>query len=393
MFLAMRIEKRYTKAEILEFYLNRIYFGSGFYGIRSASLGYFGKEPMDLTGRGVRLARHADQEPEQTLAAQQSGDQPRGPQLRADAHGGGRLHFLVRAHPAQGAAAGAQSQAAAPRHHAPLRARRRSRRRWRWARTRWHPAASRCTPRFWRRRRRPPRKRLQSSLARAESRPGYRRQKYEDYRKNQHHKPAEYLQGACLMVDHETGEVLAHVGGRDYAQVPYDFIETGQTPAGHRVFPVHLCRRAWSTASRPATIVEDEPMDNRSVMVGGREGILGEWGMEVPSPVYEGKIPAREALEHSKIGATVRFADQTGLQRVVDTACAFGLPLAESRIAAPPRGGFRGGFHETSGARHGRISLRRQARPANNWSMWTASRIRPAAWSIGASASPCRAPR
>ena len=48
-FLAMRIEKRYTKPEILEFYLNRIYFGSGFYGIRSASLGYFGKEPMDLT--------------------------------------------------------------------------------------------------------------------------------------------------------------------------------------------------------------------------------------------------------------------------------------------------------------------------------------------------------
>ena len=48
-FLAMRIEKRYSKSEILEFYLNRIYFGSGFYGIRSASLGYFGKEPMDLT--------------------------------------------------------------------------------------------------------------------------------------------------------------------------------------------------------------------------------------------------------------------------------------------------------------------------------------------------------
>ena len=47
-FLAMRIEDRYSKRQILEFYLNRIYFGSGFYGIRSASLGYFGKEPMEL---------------------------------------------------------------------------------------------------------------------------------------------------------------------------------------------------------------------------------------------------------------------------------------------------------------------------------------------------------
>jgi membrane peptidoglycan carboxypeptidase len=48
-FLAIRIEDQYEKWEILEFYLNRIYFGSGFYGLRSASLGYFGKEPKQLT--------------------------------------------------------------------------------------------------------------------------------------------------------------------------------------------------------------------------------------------------------------------------------------------------------------------------------------------------------
>jgi membrane peptidoglycan carboxypeptidase len=47
-FLARRIEKHFKKDQILEFYLNRIYFGSGFYGIRSASLGFFGKEPKDL---------------------------------------------------------------------------------------------------------------------------------------------------------------------------------------------------------------------------------------------------------------------------------------------------------------------------------------------------------
>ena len=47
-FLARRIEKRYPKDQIMEFYLNRIYFGSGYYGIRSASLGYFGKEPAEL---------------------------------------------------------------------------------------------------------------------------------------------------------------------------------------------------------------------------------------------------------------------------------------------------------------------------------------------------------
>ena len=50
-FLAMRIEKKYDKQQILEFYINRVYFGRGFYGIRAASLGYFGKEPADLTVR------------------------------------------------------------------------------------------------------------------------------------------------------------------------------------------------------------------------------------------------------------------------------------------------------------------------------------------------------
>ncbi|MDB4510260.1 penicillin-binding protein, partial [Akkermansiaceae bacterium] len=41
--------KKAAKEDILEMYLNLVPFGSGFYGVRSASLGYFGKEPKDLT--------------------------------------------------------------------------------------------------------------------------------------------------------------------------------------------------------------------------------------------------------------------------------------------------------------------------------------------------------
>ncbi len=95
----------------------------------------------------------------------------------------------------------------------------------------------------------------------------------------------------------------------------------------------------------PATLVEDEPMDNRSVMIGGQEGILGEWGMEIPSPPYKmKKITAREALEQSKIAATVRFAGLTGLQRVVDTSVAFGLPMKKAELL--PR--LAVGFEEVS---------------------------------------------
>ncbi|MEY5026067.1 MAG: hypothetical protein RLZZ244_1595, partial [Verrucomicrobiota bacterium] len=48
MFVAKEVEKHLTKAQILEYYLNRVYFGSGFYGAEAASQGYFGKKSLEL---------------------------------------------------------------------------------------------------------------------------------------------------------------------------------------------------------------------------------------------------------------------------------------------------------------------------------------------------------
>ncbi|MDP3851516.1 MAG: transglycosylase domain-containing protein [Luteolibacter sp.] len=327
--LAQRIEKRYSKREILEFYLNRIYFGSGYYGVRSAALGYFGKEPRSLNAlesaaivgciknpsnlsplnspeanrrsRNLVLGRMVDLGALKRREAKELYEAPL--KLNPKPLRRGTTHLYERIAEAVGAALGEDALASGGfTVHTTILAEAQN-------------AAEKA---------------LRESLARAESQPGYRRQKYSDYRKNGE-KPAEYLQGAVLMMDHETGEVLAHVGGRDYAQVPYDFIELGKRPLGTAFFPfIHAA--ALEQGLTPATLVEDEPMDNRSVMVGGREGILGEWGMEVPSPVYQGKIPLRAALEQSKIAATVRLADQTGLQRVVNTACSFGFPLQKAEL-------------------------------------------------------------
>lgn len=46
--LAIRIEQYYTKQEILEMYLNQIYFGQGAYGVQAAAHVYFGKNVQDL---------------------------------------------------------------------------------------------------------------------------------------------------------------------------------------------------------------------------------------------------------------------------------------------------------------------------------------------------------
>ncbi len=48
-FLARRLERQYSKDEILTYYLNRIYFGRGHYGVGAAARGYFGKKIGELT--------------------------------------------------------------------------------------------------------------------------------------------------------------------------------------------------------------------------------------------------------------------------------------------------------------------------------------------------------
>src|SRR4051794_26548593 len=47
--LAGRIERLYSKDQILEMYLNKVYFGDGLYGVEAAARGYFGKHASELT--------------------------------------------------------------------------------------------------------------------------------------------------------------------------------------------------------------------------------------------------------------------------------------------------------------------------------------------------------
>lgn len=48
LFVSFELEKKLSKEEILELYINIIYFGDGYYGISEASLGYYDKTPENL---------------------------------------------------------------------------------------------------------------------------------------------------------------------------------------------------------------------------------------------------------------------------------------------------------------------------------------------------------
>lgn len=49
MYIATELENKYSKDQILEFYLNNIYFGNGYYGIQSAARGYFDRDVESLS--------------------------------------------------------------------------------------------------------------------------------------------------------------------------------------------------------------------------------------------------------------------------------------------------------------------------------------------------------
>ena len=49
MYIAVELEKKYSKEEILEYYLNNVYFANGYYGIEAASQGYFGTDVRHLS--------------------------------------------------------------------------------------------------------------------------------------------------------------------------------------------------------------------------------------------------------------------------------------------------------------------------------------------------------
>jgi 1A family penicillin-binding protein len=53
--IASRLEQRYSKHEILEAYLNTVYFGEGYYGVEAASRGYFGKSAANLDAAEAAL--------------------------------------------------------------------------------------------------------------------------------------------------------------------------------------------------------------------------------------------------------------------------------------------------------------------------------------------------
>ncbi|MFC4991316.1 transglycosylase domain-containing protein [Rubritalea tangerina] len=327
-YLAQRIEKHYTKQKILEFYLNRVAFGSGYFGVRSAALGYFGKEPKDLNVEECASLVGCIKNPStfSPLRSTKNNKKARDHVLNRMAIEGRitiseskrlqDLPVVTNPNPIQRNTSHIYDRIAAT--------------------VKKHVAADelargdlRIFTSIDRDIQRSLENRLAKQLAIAETQPGYSHPLYAEYKRTENSRP-EYLQGAALMINNKTGEVIAYIGGRDFSHSQYDFIEAGKKPLGTAFFPF-IYAAALEAGETLSSRMLDEAMDNRQVMIDGVEGILGEWGAEVEDPRYEGDILLRKGLADSKIAATVRLGRKVGLDKVRVMAKRFGFTMPTTK--------------------------------------------------------------
>jgi penicillin-binding protein 1A len=328
MFVARRIEDNFSKQKIMELYLNRIYFGGGLYGAEAAARGYF-----DKPAREMSLAECA------TLAGLVKSPNKLSPWSDRDASKEARDFVLNRMR--ELGFINAEQLASAQGQDLVIGNRQNARgqnyaidyvRQQVIAAVGWDRAMSdgfRIHTTIDAQLQDVAEKSLRTQLDAAEETPGYDHQTYAQYsallqeaRKNKSPNdkasapsPPGYLQGAVIALDNRTGGILALVGGRDFEQNEYNRALQARRPPGTAMLPF-VYAAAFAKGLFPGSLVEDSALDNRTVMIGGTTGILGEWGPENAENRYEGSITAREALAQSKNGAAVRIGTTAGLDTV-----------------------------------------------------------------------------
>ncbi|MET0253092.1 MAG: transglycosylase domain-containing protein, partial [Terrimicrobiaceae bacterium] len=288
MFLALRIERNFPKAKIMELYLNRVYFGSGFYGVEAAARGFFGRSAKDLnSGQCAMLAGLL-----------------RSPQLLSPWNNkeGATLarNFVLKRMKEQGLISGAEYK---EQIELPLYVMKRTNpfkvsyaidyiRQQAVAALGYRRAMNggfRIYTTLDSKLQRVAEQSVRETLAKVETRPDYQHVTFEAYRKfvqpieeeiirgNMLIKMPEpkYLQGAVMALENSTGGVLAMVGGRDFKHSEYNRATMARRPAG-TAFTPFVFAAAYEKGIFPGEIVEDACLDNRFVMVGGDSGILGE---------------------------------------------------------------------------------------------------------------------
>ena len=332
-FLAQRIEDQFGKQKIMELYLNRIYFGGGLYGAEAAARGYFGKPAREMSLAECATLAGLIKSPNRLSPWT---DRANSREVRDYALDRMRdLGFISRQ---RCAAARAEQIAIGNRQNAQgqtyavdyIRQQVIAAVGWNRAMNEGFRIRTTIDVDL----QKAAEDSLRTHLEAIEQRPDYNHQTYAAYAASfkkakanatMSDQPApEYLQGAIIGLDNASGDIMVLVGGRDFEHNQYNRALQARRPAGTAMLPF-VYAAAFEKGMYPGSLVEDSPLDNRAVMIGGTTGILGEWGPESSGNRYEGAMTARQALAKSKNGATVRIGMDAGVDAVLQLSTSAGI--------------------------------------------------------------------
>ncbi len=317
--LAVRLEWAYSKDAILEMYLNRIYFGRGFYGIEAGAQGYFGKAASDLALDEAALLVG--------LIPAPSAYAPPTHLARALARRTvvlGRMQTVgaITADEAAGADAAKvvlRRELGQPRFGAYFRNRVAQELVDRFGEdmvwsgglrvyTTVDPVLQRAAERT-----------LIAGLTAVEARRGFTGVTRADYVEAPQGRPA-YLQGAFIAIDPRNGQVRALVGGRDFDDSMFDRAVDAQRQAGSAYKPF-VFAAALEAGASPATLLSDLNATTNTPS--------GAWRPKVATTGGASAMTMRRAMRVSDNRAAVRVLHTVGIPEAVRYATRLGL-------AAPP---------------------------------------------------------
>ncbi len=319
--VALRIERELTKDEILELYVNRIYFGSGCYGVESASQAYFGKSAAKIDLSESALLAGLIRSPNRFSPL----NNPKGAATQRDTVLN-RLQELKQISAAQALQAKHEKVVSQPRRRTLIQENYAMDAVQRdlnllltadqidngglFIYTTLDPVVQKAATDA-----------MEKQLAKIERQSGFKHPLKSQYRAPQEGEDnaMPYLEGALVAIDNASGGIRALVGGRDYSQSKFN---RALPPANRQIgssFKPFVYALAFTHGLLPGAAISDGP-----IQPGEIQG-AGNWSPGNSDGRYVGIRPVSYGLIQSRNTMSVRVGEFAGLDDTQKVATTLGL--------------------------------------------------------------------
>ena len=160
---------------------------------------------------------------------------------------------------------------------------------------------------------------MEKRLAQVEQRRGFPHQKRSQW--NGRGAP-NYLQGATVVIDNETGGVLAIVGGRNANESQFNRALQSERQIGS-VFKPFMFLAAFNQGVKPYDTISDAP-----IRPGELRGANPNWNPANSDGKYYLEIPVRRSLVESRNTSAIRVAAKAGMENIVTVARSSGFNVS-----------------------------------------------------------------